>query len=109
MAGAIAESMKAQQVVVGVNKEEAATFPDNSSQFLGVASLSFRYSTSTGVKMACYTDMMVKSEIVQALRNLPKKFPFEMVWSCYHGGDQPCGVCESCTRLRRALGSEEIK
>ena len=106
VAAAIAESIKVQQVVVGFNKEEAATFPDNSSQFLGVVTLSLRYSTSNGVKVGCYTDMMVKTEIVQALRNLPKKFPFEMVWSCYHDGSKTggkmCGECESCKRFLRA-------
>lgn len=102
-AGAIAESIGAQQVVVGFNKEEAATFPDNSSQFLGVATLSLRYSTNATVKVACYTDMMMKTEIVQALKNLPKKFPFELVWSCYQGDDKACGECEPCKRLARAI------
>ena len=103
-AAAIAESMGAQQVIVGFNKEEAATFPDNSSQFLGVSNLSLKYSTNGRVKLACYTDMMVKNEIVQSLRNLPKKFPFEYVWSCYHGGEKMCGECESCKRFIRATG-----
>lgn len=107
-AAAIAESMNAAQVVVGFNKEEAATFPDNSSQFLGTATLSLKYSTRNGVKVACYTDMMMKTEIVQALRNLKKPFPFEMVWSCYHGGENTggkmCGKCESCQRFQRATG-----
>jgi 7-cyano-7-deazaguanine synthase len=105
-AAAIAESMKASQVVVGFNKEEAATFPDNSSQFLGVSTLALKYSTSNGVKVACYTDMMVKTEIVQAVRNLPKKFPQDMVWSCYHGGEKMCGECESCRRFNRAISPE---
>ena len=107
-AAAIAEGMGIQQVIVGFNKEEAATFPDNSSQFLGVATLALRYSTGTGVKVVCYTDMMMKTEIVQALRNLEKPFPFEYVWSCYHGaeetGGKMCGECESCRRYIRATG-----
>jgi 7-cyano-7-deazaguanine synthase len=104
VAAAVAESSGAQQVVVGFNKEEAATFPDNSSQFLGTANLALKYSTAGKVKLACYTDMMVKSEIVQALKNLPKPFPFELVWSCYHGGEKMCGKCESCKRFFRATG-----
>ncbi len=105
-AAAIAEARGAQAVVVGFNKEEAATFPDNSSQYLGVATLSLKYSTSNGVKVACYTDMLDKTEIVQALKNLESPFPFEHVWSCYHDGSKTggkmCGECESCRRFLRA-------
>ncbi len=104
-AAALAESLGAQQVVVGFNKEEAATFPDNSSQFLGTSNLALKYSTAGKVKLACYTDMMVKTEIVEALRNLPKPFPFESVWSCYHGGESMCRKCESCKRFFRATGA----
>ena len=108
VAAAIAESRGLQQVIVGFNKEEAATFPDNSSQFIGVATLALKYSTSNGVKVACYTDMLMKTEIVQALKNLEKPFPFHLVWSCYHSGEDTggkmCGKCESCQRFIRATG-----
>jgi 7-cyano-7-deazaguanine synthase len=104
VAAAIAESKGIQQVVVGFNKEEAATFPDNSSQFLGVSTLALKYSTRNGVKVVSYTEMMDKIGIVEALRGLPEPFPFERVWSCYSGGEEACGVCESCKRFHRATG-----
>ena len=47
---------------------------------------------------------MTKAEISQA--GFDNDAPLEMTWSCYKGGDQPCGVCDSC-RLR-AKGFEEI-
>lgn len=105
-AAAIAEAKSIPQIVVGFNKEEAATFPDNSSQFLGVITLSLKYSTGNKVKVACYTDMMNKTEIVGALRNLEKPFPFDLVWSCYHDGEKMCGECESCKRFLRATGAK---
>ena len=106
VAAAIAEAQSIAQVVVGFNKEEAETFPDNSSAFLGVVNLGLRFSTKAGVKVACYTDMMIKKEIVQSLRRLPIAFPFEMLWSCYDGKSEPCGICESCRRFQRAMNDE---
>ncbi len=106
VAAAIAESMRAQQVVVGFNREEAATFPDNSSQFLGVTNLALKYSTRNGVKVISYTEMMDKREIVAALQRLPESFPLELVWACYEGFDRACGCCESCRRFERATGKE---
>ena len=34
--------------------------------------------------------------------------PLHRCWSCYLGGDQPCGRCESCLRFRRALDGAGI-
>ena len=102
-AAAFAERFSASEVLVGFNKEEAATFPDNTTDFMVASSTALRFSTANGVKVGSYTDQLDKREIVLKLRQLKKKdFPFSMVWSCYHPGNEPCGECESCRRFRRA-------
>jgi 7-cyano-7-deazaguanine synthase len=107
VAGAWAEHLNCTRVVVGFNREEAATFPDNSEAFLDATSAAFRYSTRGGTVQAfSYTVRWNKREMVQALRQLGRPFPFEQVWSCYRGGEQPCGQCESCQRQARALDPE---
>jgi 7-cyano-7-deazaguanine synthase len=103
-AAAIAESLGAQSVIVGFNREEASTFPDNSAEFLARSTAALAYSTRNQVKVECFTTELNKREIVARLRALPRAFPFEMLWSCYEGGATPCGRCESCGRLERALG-----
>lgn len=103
-AAAFAERMGAMRVVVGFNREEATTFPDNSSDFLAEISRSLRFSTANGVEGFSYTVHLDKREIVDLLRAECPEFPFELVWSCYHGGERPCGKCESCGRYNRARG-----
>jgi 7-cyano-7-deazaguanine synthase len=104
VAAAYAERLGASQVVVGFNSEEAVTFPDNSVQFLEAATDALSYSTANQLKVGCYTAQWDKRRIVAELRRLAKPFPFDRLWSCYTGNERPCGECESCRRLARALG-----
>jgi 7-cyano-7-deazaguanine synthase len=104
-AAALAERLGAKRVVVGFNREEAATFPDNSQAFLDALARSLEFSTANQVEAFCYTTALDKREIVARLRALSAPaFPFQKIWSCYQGGEIPCGQCESCRRLARALG-----
>jgi 7-cyano-7-deazaguanine synthase len=105
VAAAFAERLEAEQVVVGFNREEAATFPDNSEEFLGRATRALELSSSNHARVACYTVRMDKREIVRELEERTPEFPWELVWSCYEGSEKPCGLCESCRRLERALAS----
>lgn len=108
VAGAFAERFRAKRIVVGFNREEATTFPDNSQAFLDQTTKSFSYSTMTGVEVHCYTTAMDKTEIVESLGSLARPFPHPLVWSCYHAGSEPCGRCESCGRHDRALKSAGV-
>ncbi len=103
VAAAFAESLKCPQVVIGFNREEAATFPDNSAAFGRAATGAFRFSTANRVRVVSYTARLDKRQIVRMARRLG--LPLDLVWPCYEGGKAPCGACESCLRLRRALES----
>ncbi len=98
---AFAEGLQAEWIVPGFNLEEAATFPDNSEAYLQAASRAFQFSTSNQVQVRCFTTDLTKPEIVKLGRKLG--VPFDLVWTCYFGGEKPCGQCESCQRLARAL------
>lgn len=97
-AAAHAEALGADVVIAGYNREEAATFPDNSAAFLTAGEAFLAHGTRTGVRLLSPTLDLDKVAIVQAARELgygPADF-----WSCYDGGEQPCGRCESCRRSR---------
>jgi 7-cyano-7-deazaguanine synthase len=103
IAASFAERSGAKRVLVGFNREEATTFPDNSEDFLNRSTHALQLSTQNQVDVFCYTTRSDKTEIVAELKKLKKSFPFDLVWSCYHSGEKPCGKCESCSRHNRAL------
>ncbi len=101
IAAGFAEGTGADFVIVGFNKEEGATFPDNTPEYLEQLNLSFTYSTLNKIKVQCFTADMNKTEIVKLGKSL--NVPFHLIWSCYFENKTACEECESCLRLKRAL------
>ncbi len=100
---AFAESLDAKWLIPGFNAEEATTFPDNSEDYLQASTQAFHFSTGNHVQVKCFTTALDKTEIVKLGRSL--KVPFELIWTCYFGGEKPCGQCESCQRFSRAMSA----
>jgi 7-cyano-7-deazaguanine synthase len=99
-AAALAESLKASRIVVGFNREEAATFPDNSAPFLDAANRALRFSTANGVAVESPTLRWDKKRIVREAKR--RGIGLGDVWPCYEGGKAWCRKCESCLRAIRA-------
>lgn len=105
IAAALAEKDGLDEIFVGFNKEEAATFPDNSSDYLAVLNASLALSTLKQVKVKAPTVQQIKTEIIADL--VQSDFPLQHLWSCYQSGETMCGECESCGRLKRALRTQK--
>lgn len=101
IAAAIAEKEGAAWIVCGFNQEEAATFPDNSQEFIDMANLFFHFSTQNSVRVWSGTIDWDKTRIIACA--LEERIPLDFFWSCYRAGDRMCGRCESCARAVRAL------
>lgn len=101
IAAVYADVLEAEYIIPGFNKEEAATFPDNSKDFMVAMTHSLSFSTRNQAQVYCFTVDMDKTEIVKRAKEL--KVPIEKLWPCYHNFDQMCGQCESCLRFERAL------
>jgi len=100
VAAAWAEKLGAGEVVCGFNSEEAATFPDNSAAFVAAANHALGFSSNARVKLVAPLASLDKVAIVRLGREL--QAPLELAWSCYRGGETPCGRCESCQRRQSA-------
>jgi 7-cyano-7-deazaguanine synthase len=98
---ALAENYRYDLVVTGFDAEEAATFPDNTPEFVERFNEMLKFGTLTHSSIYTPLISMSKEEIVK--RGLAIDAPLEWSWSCYEGGESPCGVCESCLRRKRAF------
>ena len=102
-----AEALGASVIIPGFNKEEATTFPDNSTEYMTALDASYAFSTQNSVKVKCYSHELTKNQIVEDMKNLD--VDWSLVWPCYRSGDKHCGQCESCKRFYRALDEAGVK
>lgn len=101
IAASYADSYEYTHVLFGANKEESATFPDNSQEFVNAITNSFKYSTMVQTKVVAPLISYNKNDIVRIA--LEHSIPLELARSCYNNGEINCGICESCIRLKSAL------
>ncbi len=101
IATAFAEAEDAEIIIVGWDKEEAVTFPDNSREFLEAFNQTLKIGTLEGVQIQAPVIDMSKKEIVELGENI--NAPMEISYSCYMGEEEHCGTCESCMRRKRAF------
>lgn len=101
VAAAYAEALGCDAVVIGINAEEGATFPDNTPQFAEAAQRLLGYSSARPLSIVCPVAEMTKTQMVMAARE--HGIPLTTLHSCYGAGPGHCWACESCLRLKRAL------
>lgn len=101
IAACYADAYGYDNIILGANKEEGATFKDNTIDFVNSVNDAFLYSVNKKVKLTAPLISLNKEEIVKEA--VKRNVPFEYIHSCYTDGDEHCGECESCKRLKRAL------
>ncbi|MCQ2789024.1 MAG: 7-cyano-7-deazaguanine synthase QueC [bacterium] len=109
IAAAYADSFGYEYIIMGANEEEAATFSDNSQNFIDKINENFKFSTNVKPQVLAPLINLNKGGIVKKAIEL--QAPIRLIRSCYSAGDKHCGKCESCVRLKRALiqnGCENI-
>ncbi len=96
-------------VYLAPNAIDYSGYPDCRPEFFESAietiNLGSKIATEHGVRIQVETPIieMTKADIVRMALELD--VPLEKTWSCYKGGDRPCGECDSC--ILRARGFAE--
>lgn len=87
-------------VQFGAHAGDAETYPDCRPAF--VSALNQAARPAYGVTITAPFLTHDKRGIVTRGRLL--NVPFDMTWSCYAGGETPCGGCGACVERAKAMG-----
>lgn len=95
-AASIALSKDCGVIYYGVHADDAAgnAYPDCSTTFHEAMKQAIYTGSGNQLTIEAPFVNMAKSEVVAI--GLKLHVPYELTWSCYEGGDEPCGVCGTC-------------
>lgn len=111
IAASLMDSLHADAIVAGPNAIDFSGYPDCTPMFFKSASEAINRGTEQGVTKGV--------EVLAPLMDLSKEdivklgvklgVPFELTWSCYSGGEKPCGYCDSCKLRARGFAEAGVK
>jgi 7-cyano-7-deazaguanine synthase len=107
-----AEAIGAGSIFIGAHSQDYSGYPDCRPQFYRAFSGVARSGTKAGaegrqIKVRTPLIRMNKAQIIRRGKRLG--VPFNLTWSCYKGGERPCGVCDSCRFRARGFKEASLK
>ena len=95
-AASVALSNGCTEIYYGIHTDDAAgnAYPDCSEEFNNAINSAIYIGSGNALKVTAPFVNMKKADIVA--EGLRLKVPYQMTWSCYEGGEKPCGVCGTC-------------
>ena len=98
-AASFAEAIRAKAIFIGANAVDYSGYPDCRPEFIKAYQNVIAKGSKAGLqgKAADVKAPLVKKTKEQIIKlGMRLNVPFELTWSCYLGGDIPCGKCDSC-------------
>lgn len=112
MAASFADSIYNDDLVelyIGVHADDAAghAYADCSAPFVASMSAAVRIGTYEKIRLVAPFLCQSKADVVKV--GLELHAPYHLTWSCYEGGDKPCGQCATCIDRARAFELNGVK
>lgn len=102
----LAEAKGATAIYLGINAIDYSGYPDCRPDYLQAYQHLANLSSKVGVEgkpIQLIAPLVNSSKIDIVQQAIALGVPIERTWSCYQGGEQPCGVCDSCRIRDQAL------
>jgi 7-cyano-7-deazaguanine synthase len=97
----VAERDGDNEVAIGVQAGDWERWADCRPAFVSAMFEALRIATEGRVRVRAPYQRTSKLDVIRRGRDLG--VPFELTWSCYRDGEEPCGECPACLGRREAL------
>ncbi len=106
LALSLAEAQAAEAIYLGINAVDYSGYPDCRPEYLEAFQTLANLSSKVGVEgkpIELKAPLVMDSKVDIVKRAVALNVPIPQTWSCYAGGDRPCGKCDSCRIRDQAL------
>jgi len=107
VAASVAEANRVQDIFIGVSQVDYSGYVDCRQEFIDAMEKAVNLGTVMGaeenlpIKIHAPFANMTKAEEIKLGMELG--VDFSLTWSCYRGGEKPCGTCDSCLLRAKAF------
>lgn len=107
-AAGIALSLGSEAVIYGAHADDAAgaAYPDCSPAFFEAMAAAVWEGSGRQIRLEAPFLAMNKAAVVEI--GLRLRVPYELTWSCYEGGAEPCGQCGTCRDRAAAFAANHV-
>lgn len=107
-AASVALSHDCTEIYYGAHSDDAAgnAYPDCSAEFN--ESINRAIYLGSGGQLTVIAPFIGMNKAQVVAEGLRLHVPYELTWSCYEGGEKPCGVCGTCRDRAEAFRANGI-
>lgn len=108
-AASLALSLDCSVIYYGIHRDDAAgaAYPDCSTAFHDAMGKAIWEGSGQQLKIYAPFVEQTKADVVRT--GLALGVPYELTWSCYEGGEEPCGKCGTCIDRAAAFAANGVE
>lgn len=108
-AAAVAVSVGAETIYYGAHADDAAgrAYPDCTPEFAEYMNKAIFEGSGRTTHLEAPLINLNKAGVVKL--GLELNAPYQFTWSCYEGGEKPCGTCGTCIDRAAAFAANGVK
>jgi 7-cyano-7-deazaguanine synthase len=107
IAASFAEAVEAQNIFIGVSQVDYSGYVDCRETFITAMENAINQGTVMAAEhkkpIKVHAPFIYKTKTEEIQLGAQLGVPFEHTWSCYRGGEKPCGTCDSCLLRAKAF------
>lgn len=112
VAASLAEARGAQDIFIGVSQVDYSGYVDCRESFIKAMETAINQGTVMGAELnrpiTIHAPFIYKTKADEIRLGVELGVNFSLTWSCYRGGDKPCGTCDSCLLRAKAFAEAGV-